>query len=136
MKLPTLIVGGMCDNGRHGAVPASTTQAARAAAAPAPIDSPRGLATRMTGHWYEPRPPLVCPEAGGEVELMATPEHAPTHADVVVHDVSFCAVRFRVVHAADSGRLLAPWDDPSNRDLGHWARLQVFGTVAYPENPS
>jgi hypothetical protein len=107
----------------------------------------------------------------------ATPEHAPTHADVFVHEASFClevqlnptqfrkrtavreakgakvcwliregldtdkalkalvglpAVRFRVVDRADSGRLLTPWDHPGDRDLAHRARLEVFGTIAYP----
>jgi hypothetical protein len=183
---------------------------------------------------HRPRPRLVCPEPGCEVELIshenlnnrynprifkfkpgdrscdhwsdrgegggpesvqhewmklrltriakmlgytATPEHAPTHADVFVHDVSFClevqlkptqfrqrtavrvvrgakvcwliregldtegalralfglpAVRFRVVDLADPGRLLTPWDRPTDRDLAKRARLQVFGTIAYP----
>jgi hypothetical protein len=183
---------------------------------------------------HEPRPPLVCPEPGCEVELIsyenlnnqfnprifkfkpgkrscdhwsargegggpesvqhewmklrlariakmlgytATPEHVPSHADVFVHDVSFClevqlnptrfrqrtaarqakgakvcwliregldsekalkalfglpAVRFRVVDLAEPGRLLTPWDRPTDRDLAYRARLQVFGTIAYP----
>jgi len=106
----------------------------------------------------------------------ATPEHSPTHADVFVHEVSYClevqlnptqfhnrtaareakgakvcwliregldtekalkalfglpAVRFRVVDRDDPGRLLAPWDHPTDRDLAHRARLRVFGTVAH-----
>jgi hypothetical protein len=113
----------------------------------------------------------------GKLGYKATPEHVPTHADVFVHEASFClevqlnptqfrlrtkvreargakvcwliregldtekalkalfglsAVRFRVVDRDEPGRLLAPWDDPSNRDLAHQARLQVFGTIAYP----
>jgi hypothetical protein len=181
----------------------------------------------------QPRPPLVCPEPGCQVELIsyenlnnqynprifkfksinrscdhwpasgrgggpesaqhqwiklrlrrmaeqlgytATPEHAPTHADVFVHEPSYClevqlkatqfrqrtkareakgmhvcwliregvdrekalkalfglpAVRFRVVDVVDRGRLLAPWDEPSDRGLARRARLEVFGTVAY-----
>lgn len=182
----------------------------------------------------KPRPPLVCPEPGCEVELIsyenlnnnqynprifkfksvnrscdhwsahgggggpetarhewlklrltriaqklgyqATPEHAPTHADVFVHEASFClevqlnptqfrkrtkvreatgakvcwliregldsekalnalfglpAVRFRVVDRDDSGRLVAPWNHPTDHDLAHRARLQVFGTIAH-----
>jgi len=180
-----------------------------------------------------PRPPLVCPEPGCQVELIsyenlnnkynprifkfksinrscdhwpaggrgggpesaqhqwmklrlrriverlgytATPEHAPTHADLFVHEVSYClevqlkptqfrqrtaareakgakvcwliregvdsekarkalfglpAVRFRVVDKDDSGRLLAPWDHPTERDLARRARLEVFATVAH-----
>ena len=183
---------------------------------------------------HKPRPPLVCPEPGCQVELISyenlnnqynprifkfksvnrscdhwaahgrgggpesaqhewlklrlvriveklgyntTPEHAPTHADVFVHDVSFClevqlnqtqfrrrtkvreakgakvcwliregldsdkvikalfglpAVRFRVVDLDEPGRLLTPWDHPGDRDLARRARLQMFGTVAYP----
>jgi hypothetical protein len=113
----------------------------------------------------------------GKLGYKATPEHAPTHADVFVHEASFCleiqlnptqfrqrtaareargakvcwliregldtekalkalfglpAVRFRVVDRADSGRLVTPWDDPSDRHLAYRARLQVFGTVAHP----
>lgn len=41
------------------------------------------------------------------------------------------AARFRVVDRDDPGRLLTPWDDPADRDLGHRARLQVFGTIGY-----
>lgn len=43
------------------------------------------------------------------------------------------AVRFRVIDKDNpKGRLLAPWDHPGDRDLARRARLQVFGTVAYP----
>jgi hypothetical protein len=41
------------------------------------------------------------------------------------------AVRFRVVDAAEPGRLLAPWDGPGDRDAARRARVQVFGTIAY-----
>jgi hypothetical protein len=181
----------------------------------------------------QPRPPLVCPEPGCQVELIyyenlnnqynprifkfksvdrscdhwsspgvgggpesaqhewlklrltriatrlgytATAEHAPTKADVFVHEASFCleiqlnatqfrlrtatreakgakvcwliregldsektlkalfglpAVRFRVVDKLDPGRLLAPWQHPSERDLARRARLEVFATIAH-----
>src|SRR6185312_10257606 len=42
-------VGEVCDNGGHGAVPASTAQAARPAAPPAPIDTPVGGRPRRLG---------------------------------------------------------------------------------------
>jgi hypothetical protein len=42
------------------------------------------------------------------------------------------AVRFRVIDRDDPGRLLTPWDRRTNHDLAHRARLQVFGTIAYP----
>ena len=106
----------------------------------------------------------------------ATPEHAPTHADIFVHEVSYClegqlnstqfrqrtkvreakgmqvcwliregldsekalkalfglpAVRFRVVDAANPGRLVAPWDDVTDRELARRARLEMFATIAY-----
>lgn len=107
----------------------------------------------------------------------ATPEHAPTNADVFVHEALLClevqlrptqfstrtaarnakganvcwliregldttqalkalyrlpAVRFRVIDKANpQGRLLTPWDHPTDRDLAYRARLQVFGTVAH-----
>ncbi|MDQ2883712.1 MAG: hypothetical protein M3Y48_21780 [Actinomycetota bacterium] len=41
------------------------------------------------------------------------------------------AVRFRVVDLADPGRLLTPWDDPTDRDLARRARLEFFGTIAH-----
>ncbi len=182
----------------------------------------------------EPRPPLVCPEPGCDVELIsyenlnnkqnprifkfkpagrscdhwtdrgqgggpesaqhewvklrltriarklgytATPEHPPTRADVYVHEPSFClevqlvatqfgirtsarqakesrvcwlireglntprtrqalftlpAVRFRIIDRTNpEGRLAAPWEHPSDRELARRARLQVFGTIAH-----
>jgi hypothetical protein len=41
------------------------------------------------------------------------------------------AVRFRVVDVADRGRLLAPWDEPNDRNLARRARLEVFATIAH-----
>jgi hypothetical protein len=84
----------------------------------------------------------------------ATPEHAPTLADVFVREakgLKVCwliregldsekalkalfglpAVRFRVVDRDDPGRLVAPWNHPSDRKLARRARLEVFGTIAY-----
>ncbi|GAA5154450.1 hypothetical protein GCM10023321_26280 [Pseudonocardia eucalypti] len=180
-----------------------------------------------------PRPPLVCPEPGCDVELISyenrnnrynprifkfkvagrtcnhwdvaglgggppspqhewlklylariaqslgyttTPEHPPTRADVFVHECSYClevqlrptqfrqrtasrerkgtkvcwfiregldsvavrkalfglpAVRFRVVDSSETARLIAPWEDPDNRELTERAKLQAFGTLAY-----
>jgi hypothetical protein len=40
------------------------------------------------------------------------------------------AVRFRVVNRANAGRLLTPWDHPSDRDVAHRAQLEVFAIIA------
>jgi hypothetical protein len=47
------------------------------------------------------------------------------------HVFGLPAVRFRVVDRDDPGRLLTPWDVPTDCDLAHRARLEVFGTIAY-----